>query len=839
MNEPKPAHGRSAERPVARTDRDLAHDRRVAVGVFFLVLAVYVLTYVGAFKSNDERAMFSGTDSFVKRGDFTINQLYWDYTNVGMVNTRGDMVPNYEPAQMVLAIPFYLWGRLLGASVQGVMFYGAVSMALAAAVLYLSLLELGCSRRSGVLGALVFAFATAAWPYSRTFFREPPTALFYLAAVYGLLRYRPPGRRRLGWLALTGAAFGLAYTTKQISIVIVPSLLLLLFAYERHRPPAPGSSLARERIRAALALLLPLALLLALQAVYNRQVLAGVQAFARDIIVYTTDPQLSQSVPIRMLRALLGLTISPYKGLFWYSPVVLLGLVGLVPMLRRRPWECVAFALIVGGYLLGYSRYNYWSGGVAWGSRYMLPVIPFLVLLAVPVWQWLARDNAPEGSAAVASQDAHHALFRGVGVVLAAALIALSVAVQLLGISVDLRVYEVRFLLEQSEVWGGIGQAIEALYLKPAYSPVWGHLKLLLSGTQPLDFAWMQWRPMGRWALLPAGLAVSLLILALALAAFLLIWRRPARAKPVGVATGAAILALCSLLLIFYRHGDARFDPYDVDRFLQPMSAELSEAIRCPRAHPLAPATCADVMLVPDPALTDYFLDHLSAPIVWYGLEVKPVDAPLLGQLTERYGRIWLARDRDAQSDDDQGRREWERYLATHAYKLDEQRFGDWARLLSFSAAGQPVEVAAPHQALGEMVLEQVRLNVEAKPGVASTSEPLDDGRAQLRAGDTLQIGLDWRAAQQPAADYTVFLQLLDGNGLVKAQSDRWPGDGLFPTSTMEAGQIITDNLALPLDVPPGTYHLIAGMYLNDQAGNPRLSGPGGDWVKLAEVNVR
>jgi hypothetical protein len=137
------------------------------------------------------------------------------------------------------------------------------------------------------------------------------------------------------------------------------------------------------------------------------------------------------------------------------------------------------------------------------------------------------------------------------------------------------------------------------------------------------------------------------------------------------------------------------------------------------------------------------------------------------------------------------------------------------------------------------MVLERVRLNVEKKPGTVLTPEPLDDGKVQVRAGETLQIGLDWRAVQQPAANYTVFLQLLDANHQVKAQRDRWPGDGLFPTAAMEAGQIITDNLALPLDVLPGTYQLIAGMYLNDEAGNPRLSGPGGDWVKLAEVDVR
>jgi hypothetical protein len=109
----------------------------------------------------------------------------------------------------------------------------------------------------------------------------------------------------------------------------------------------------------------------------------------------------------------------------------------------------------------------------------------------------------------------------------------------------------------------------------------------------------------------------------------------------------------------------------------------------------------------------------------------------------------------------------------------------------------------------------------------------------QARSGDTLQVGLKWRASGKPAGNYTVFVQLLDAASQVKAQRDRWPGDGLYPTAALVAGQVITDNLALPLDVPPGSYRLIAGMYRGDQPGYPRLPGSGGDFVTLAQVEVR
>ena len=616
-----------------------------------------------------------------------------------------------------------------------------------------------------------------------------------------------------------------------------------------------------ERARAVIAFAVPLAIMLLLNRWYAATTLEGVETFARDVVDYTTNPQLSSSAPVRMLRAVLGLTISPYKGLLWFSPVLILGLIGAVPFIRRRPWEGLALLGAAAIHLLGYSRYNYWSGGVTWGSRYMLQVVPFLILLAAPVWAWLTRDDGrqtmdegggwriansesanqrSEESAAHAprltfdtSRTTHHALR-----IIAWLLIALSAAIQVLGISVDYRTFEVKWLLDKAAVWGGIGQAIEGLFMRPAESPVVGHLRLLLSGTQPLDFAWMQLQPEGRWAFVPAGLLLSLLLFAAAVAAFVWIWRRPARAWLAAGLLTVATLVVGSALLLIYRQGDARFDPYNVDRFLKPMLATLDKT-RCKRLNPLAPAACGDALLVPDPTLTDYFLNTLVAPLVWYSVEPKPVDDRLMEQMLARYGRIWLARDRNAQTDDTEGRREWERALTARAYKLDEQRVDDWGRLLRFSAAGRPAEVVSPGVTLGDVVLRQARLGIETQPGAPADGEPLDDGKVRARPGDTLQVALEWQANAPPAGNYTVFLQLLDASSQVKAQRDRWPGDGFYPTAGLSAGQVITDNLALPLDVPPGQYRLIAGLYRSDQPGAPRLTGPGGDHVMLAQVEVR
>jgi 4-amino-4-deoxy-L-arabinose transferase-like glycosyltransferase len=796
----------------------LAVNRRAAAGIFFLVLGVYLITYVGAFKSNDERAYFSGMDSFVKRGDFTANQIYWDYTAVGMLTTGGDMVPNYEPGQMLAPIPLYLWGRALGAGAQGVLFFNAITLAAAAALLYLCLIELAYRRAAAALAAFVFAFATLAWPYSRTFFREPLTTLAYLLAFYALLRYRLPAARRWVWPALAGFGLGLAIVTKLISVGVIPGLALLAWSTEWRRGPDEGRKLWRTRLRMALAAAIPLLALLALYQVYNWMTLSGVETFSRNLLEYTTNPQLSQTVPMRMLRALAGITISPYKGLFWYSPVLLLGLIGAWPFIRRHRWEGWAALLIVLAHIVGYSRYNYWSGGVAWGMRYLLPITPFLVLLAAPVWEYLTQP-ARTGRAIVGKLGAW-------------ALIVLSLLIALLGVSIDLLAWEVKWLLDNIPIWGGLGQAIEGLMLQPEHSPVLGHLRLLLSG-QPLDFAWVQRRPEGATAVVWQGLALALALAGAGLAAFIAIWRRPERAGRVALVMSVVYLTGASALLLFYRQGDARFDTRNADRFLEPMIADLEEA-RCARSG--LSRECRDVFLVPDPALTDYFLNYLAAPLPWYSIEPKPVDEGLAQRLVLRYDQILLGRDRNAQTDEQEDRRGWERWLTDHAYKLDERRYEDWARLLRFSAAGALAELSRPGQALGEFTLEEARLSVE---GVERVDQPPADGLAQARPGDVLQVALTWRVDRQPTANYTVFLQLLNEAGQVVAQVDRWPGDGLYPTGGMAAGAAVTDRVAVRLPAEEGRYRLIAGMYRGDVEGAPRLTGPRGDFISLAEVVIR
>ncbi len=82
---------------------------------------------------------------------------------------------------------------------------------------------------------------------------------------------------------------------------------------------------------------------------------------------------------------LLQLLISPYRGLFFYSPFLLLGISGMIKMIRDETWkkEGRLFLAITIVYLLFLCSFTDWEGGWSLGPRHLVPLLPFLATAVV------------------------------------------------------------------------------------------------------------------------------------------------------------------------------------------------------------------------------------------------------------------------------------------------------------------------------------------------------------------------------------------------------------------------------------------------------------------------
>lgn len=88
------------------------------------------------------------------------------------------------------------------------------------------------------------------------------------------------------------------------------------------------------------------------------------------------------------------------------------------------------------------------------------------------------------------------------------------------------------------------------------------------------------------------------------------------------------------------------------------------------------------------------------------------------------------------------------------------------------------------------------------------------------RPSEELALTLYWQGIEYAnyfGQDYTVFVHLVDKEGVVWAQSDSPPVEGLFPTSRWRETEIVIPDrrdIRLPDTLPSGRYRLEVGMYL-------------------------
>jgi hypothetical protein len=91
---------------------------------------------------------------------------------------------------------------------------------------------------------------------------------------------------------------------------------------------------------------------------------------------------------------------------------------------------------------------------------------------------------------------------------------------------------------------------------------------------------------------------------------------------------------------------------------------------------------------------------------------------------------------------------------------------------------------------------------------------------------DRLQLKLYWESLAPTTTDWMIFVHLRDEAGKIIAQQDGPAGNGQYPPSLWQPGEIVADTVTLPIqNLIHLDYQLVVGLY--DLASGARLSVPG------------
>lgn len=614
----------------------------VALALSFFLLAVYLLTYSGDVHSSDGLSMLSVTESLVKRGDYDTNQILWMGLQQGTFGRGGELYSRKGGGTSLAALPLAWLGQIVPSwgFVQTTLLLNVFVTVLSGLLLFLYLRRLGYSWQVGLVVALLFGLGTMAWPYSKYFFSEPLNGLALLATAYFLLRFKES--RGFCDLALAGASLGLAMATRLATAALAPLFLLPLLAYSLPRN--------RRLIPSLAAFTIPLILWGLLIGDYN---------YLRFGNPLTTGYLPQESFRTPLLTGLAGLLISPGRGLFLYCPIFLATPFAFFLFLRRHRIEGLLSLSLVTIHTLLYSKWFMWHGGFAWGPRFLVPIIPFLVIPLAPLAEGL----------------------RGRGKVAFASLSAISVVPQILGLSIHFA----RF--QETLLQTGLPLFAPVTFWDPRYSPLLG--QLLFLRTDYLDFAWM--KPHLDWLILTL---LSSLVLISGLA--LVYYAKAARTYALWplIATTFLILGLIGFTPARYKEDGRDF-------------AEMAKFIN-------GYSQPDDLIILNSPAETTLLQNHYKGSLPVYGLFEGEPPLPrereeLLQSLTARYRRLWLI-----PGGLNDGLDLW---LSERGYQAFDEPFGE-ERLALYFFPSQPLLERTKEAVFGEKIaLEGYGVTEQVKPG--------------------------------------------------------------------------------------------------------------------------
>ena len=380
------------------------YDKKLILLLFAFFFLINILSSGGHFDWWDGTEAFLVTESMalkntakldpsvpsVKELGFNVNYTVYANRAIQAENNTDPNNATLEPVYTVrslllsaIGVPFYFLSTLVSISpvVAVSLLVNPLFITLTSLVIFCISFEVHRSKKIALVLSLIFSVCSFIWPYNSTFWVQPLQALTLSLSLFFMLKVQhydksflchysvfKSDKKKFYFSALAGFFLGLSVFAHPISLILIPAFLIYAFFH-----------IMRHNIKSFISLVIILAIMLFFVGLVNYARFGSFTEFGYGYFS-TLDAHNGWS-------GLIGLLVSPGVGLIFYFPIAVLLPLGAKYMYKENKalFSLCTYIIIVTWIYVGTLSFgaepSSWSGGIAWGPRYLIPVLPFIMII--------------------------------------------------------------------------------------------------------------------------------------------------------------------------------------------------------------------------------------------------------------------------------------------------------------------------------------------------------------------------------------------------------------------------------------------------------------------------
>lgn len=352
---------------------------RISVLIVVFFLSVYILAMNGRFSTSMDVEVYKAAKSVVETGNLGLQEKT-------MASKVGKDGKNYvvEGLGVILSgVPFVYLSKIIGIpSGRLVVLMNQLLTPIVCLLIFLLGKELKYSLKTSVLLSFVYGLGTMAFVHSKYMFPEPFTSISFLSSLLFLFKYRK-SKRNL-FLFVAGSFTGFTLIIRPDSFIFMFCMLigLAMLFYQDQKQGQSFSLLMKQ----AILFLIPLVFFFILFSYYNYlrfgNILETGYTMGKEGEVATLS-YASRFLNIgKTIEGFLGMWLIPCRSIFFINPILILFLFSIKDFWRKYRFESKVMGTVFVLNTLLYSNRGPtgFPGSAAWGVRYMLPMVSFMII---------------------------------------------------------------------------------------------------------------------------------------------------------------------------------------------------------------------------------------------------------------------------------------------------------------------------------------------------------------------------------------------------------------------------------------------------------------------------